>query len=808
MDYNRQTSYNYQLSETLTTQTESNGTEPLYQTRHMLTRTAVALFFTLACTGLYAQNNSEAHGFDSLDLCPPGVIGVPQDLSEATAGDPDLLPLRMNADEYELVDKEVLYMTGNATIVQGNRGVYADEIIYNRGTYQAEVKGNIRLYTSRGDEISAESMRMEPDTFTGTAQKVQIKIARSPPLHSSREKADAIGDHSLFASSGSGAKDTSGEAVDGEQTTYIRARAEAESVDFEGSDYELLRNVSLTTCLEGNNDVRLEADEIELDHSTGTGTAKNMTVRFKDVPVFYFPKASFPINDERKTGYLFPEFGYENKDGAMLGLPYYINIAPDRDATIVPRILSKRGVQLYGEYRYLSPEFSGDIQGEVLPSDDEYGEDRYAYGLTHNHALTDRWGLSVDYHTVSDSDYMRDFASSIGAVSSGYLLQNATVDYRDDRFAFSTRLAAYEPTNRLTDASVHPYERLPEISFDLREQSFGPMRFGFESDHVSFSHDDLTDGTRLRFKPSLSLPLEREYGYLTPRVSSQIIRYSLNHGSEKGSSEDEKDDSPSVTVPITSIDGGLFFERMIRIRGDSYLQTLEPRMFYVKIPERSKQQDFPNFDTSESHMTSFSHYFRENRFFGGDRVGDIDQMTVGLTSRILSEETGEQHASLSLGQRFYFEDREIGLSNEPETEDQSDLLTELSVRVAADWNLRGFTRYDLEEKDFGYAQVSADYEHSEHRNASVSYSRILGTSEQVNFEFETPVGSSWQLDAGLAYSLEDSKTRSSFLGMTYDGCCWAASMGVQHYLDGNGEFKDRYLFTFALDDLGKIKGGL
>ncbi len=774
----------------------------------MLIRTAAALFLTLVCMGLYAQDSPQNTGVDSLYSCPPGVIEVPQHLREATAADPDVLPLRMNADEYQLLDKEVLHMTGNATIIQGNRGVYADKIIFHRGTYQTEITGNIRLYTSSGDEISAESMQMEPDTFTGTAQKVQIKIARRTPLHSNRGKADAFAEHSLFTSSPGGATDANGEAVAGEHATYIRARAEAESADFEGADYELLRNVSLTTCLEGNNDVRLEAEEIVLDHSTGTGTAKNMTVRFKDVPVFYFPKASFPINDERKTGYLFPEFGYEDEDGAMLGLPYYINIAPDRDATIVPRILSRRGVQLYGEYRYLSPQFSGEIQGEVLPSDDVYDEDRYAYGLNHNHVLTDRWGLSVDYHTVSDSDYMRDFASSIGAVSSGYLLQNATLGYRGDQFTFSTRLAAYEPTNRLTDASTDPYERLPEISLDLREQSLGPVHFGFESDHVSFSHDDRTDGTRMRFKPSLSLPLEREYGYLTPRVSSQTIRYSLNHGSEKESSDDEKDDSPSVTVPIMSIDGGLFFERMIRLRGDSYLQTLEPRLFYVKISERQKQQDFPNFDTSESHMTSFSHYFRENRFFGGDRVGDTEQMTVGMTSRILSEETGEQHASLSLGQRFYFEDREIGISNEPDTKDQSDLLTELSVRVAPDWNLRGFARYDLEEKDFGYAQVSADYEYSEHRNASASYSRTLDTSEQLKFEFETPVGSSWQLDAGLAYSLEDSKTRSSFLGMTYDGCCWTASMGVQHYLDGNGEFKDRFLFTFALDDLGKIKGGL
>ncbi len=772
----------------------------------MLTRIAAALFFTLSCTGLHAQSNNHDVGIDSLVSCPPALIEVPDGLQAATAGDPNLLPVRMNADTYELLDKEVLHMAGNTTIIQGSRGVYADEIIYNRDTYRAEVKGNVRLYTSHGDEISAESMQMEPDTFTGTAQNVQVRIAGRTPLYASREQAGFFEDRSFFASSLRGETDTDRPAATDGRAVYIRARAEAESADFEGTDYELLRNASLTTCVEGNNDVRLEAEEIELDHSTGTGTAKNMTVRFKGVPVFYFPRASFPINDERKTGYLFPEFGYENKDGLILGLPYYINIAPDRDATIVPRILGKRGAQLYGEYRYLSPEFNGDIQAEVLPSDDVYGEDRYAFGLNHDHALTGRWDMRVGYHTISDSHYTQDFSSSIGAVSSGYLLQDAKLNYRGEHVTFSTRLAAYEPSNSLTDVDVNePHKRLPEISFGLREQPLGALRFGLESDYVHFSHDDLSDGNRLRFKPYISLPIERMYGHLTPRVSSQTIRYSLNR-----SSDDKGEDSPSVTVPITSIDGGLFFERMVHINRHSYLQTLEPRLFYVQIPEKQKQRHFPNFDTSESHMTSFSHYFRENRFFGGDRVGDTEQVTVGLTSRVLNGETGEQHASLSLGQVFYFEDREIGLrdGSGPETGDQSDILAELDIRVTADWSLRGFSRYDLEEKDFGYVQVSADYHQSPQRNASVSYSRILDTSEQLKFDFQTPLGTSWQLDASAAYSLEDSKTRSSFLGVTYDGCCWAASMGIKHYLDGNGQFKDRYLFTFALDDLGKIKGGL
>lgn len=752
-----------------------------------------------------AQSQSGNLGFADADICQPGVIDVPQMLKDAPVGENEYQPTNIEGDEIQTEDDSIIKLIGNAQVVQGDRGVFADQINFNKETYEAGARGNVKFYTGNGDEIAAEALELEVDTFIGTANNAGIRFADKTPYFTSREHYNFTEDYSMFAPFRNKSTELDANAVRDNDTTYVRARATAETIDFEGKGFQVLNDATLTTCAEGDNSVLLSAKRIELDQIEGIGTAENMTVKFKNVPIFYFPKVSFPINDQRKTGFLFPGVGYEKESGTIIEVPYYINIDPQYDATITPRILSNRGFQLFGEFRYLTEKSRGDIRGEFLPSDDVFGDDRHAISFYNETKFNADWEADIDLQDVSDTRYLTDFSNDVDVASATYVPQRARIDYFGDIIRFTTEVSAYERVNE--DVSGQPYERLPRVMFNIREQDYGLLAYGLDSEYTNYSHDDssLVDGTRLRIKPYLGMPLEEIYGYLKPKLSFQSISYSLDNNLTG-------DSSPSEVIPIASIDSKLIFERLIKRPDSPLLQTLEPRLFYVNIPEKLDQEAFPDFDTGSGSNSSFSHFFRENRFFGGDRVGDTEQLSLGLTSRFIDDDTGQEKFNISIGQVFYFADREVGLATDsaPETENKSDFLAEVSGAVTDDWSLRAFSRWAAEDNNLDYLSFSANYFHSNRRNASISYSRTDETSfsdEQLNLRLESPLSARWQSNVRVDYSIEDSEIRSSELGLTYDGCCWALGIAAQRYLS-RGDYKNRFIFTFELDDLGKLSSNL
>ena len=758
----------------------------------MLT-TCCAATFTWSAAPAQSPTLDAQVEFAGAEICRPGLINVPATLKAASGGTG--LPIHIEADSIETEADNTVILRGSAEVVQGARGVYAERIVYYRDTYRANATGGVVFYTAGGDEIRAEVLDFEVDTFVGNGSGVRIKIADDDRPHDGQNDAQNDG------------------------KVYARARGSAQNVDFEGGDFQRLENVTMTTCAEGNDDVLLSAREIELDHVAGVGTAKSMTVKFKQIPIFYFPIATFPINDQRKTGFLFPSAGYDNESGVMAEAPYYINIAPQYDATVTPRVLSNRGEQLLGEFRYLGENGRGTLRGEFLPEDDAYkdtdGEDadRYAFNYDHRHQFGDRWRATVDWQTISDSDYLRDFASEVAnevnVVASSYVAKRAGLDYFGEALRFSARGLAYDSTNDAISRTDRPYQTVPQLQLEVQPRKLGLFRGGVEAQYSNFRHDDKdkVNGTRLRVKPSISVPLEKSYGYIVPKASLQSLRYSLdNHA--------PADDTPTVEIPIYSVDGRLFFDRQLDYGGASYSQTLTPRLFYVNIPEKRGQDGFPNFDTSVGSNSSFAHFFRENRFFGGDRVGDTEQISVGVTSRITDNNTGRQRFKLSLGQIFYLKDREIGLTAaaKPETENTSGVLGEVTAAVSGNWAVTGFARWNGDRDELGAFRLSADYHRDKRLNASAAYTyndaASTQTSEQINVAFQTPLGPRWQLQGNGAYSLEEDEVQSSGIGLSYDGCCWAARVASQRYLDGEGKQKNRLVFTFELDDLGRIRSRL
>ncbi|MDD9857759.1 MAG: LPS assembly protein LptD [Gammaproteobacteria bacterium] len=717
----------------------------------------------------------------------PDLIEIPSELRSAPpAGQSASLPIRIEADRIEVEDGNTVILHGNARVMRGRRGLYAERIEYDRDASRARARGNVVFYTARGDEVRADALDLEVNTWTGEAAAVAVKIA------------DREATESLRAGGGA--------------PLLARARGRAQSMRLEGADTQRLTGVSMTTCEPGNRAVVLNAREMVFDHARGFGTAKSVTVRLKGVPIFYFPTLTFPISDKRKTGFLFPSAGYTGKSGWMVAAPYYINLAPHYDATVTPRILSRRGAQIAGRFRYLSANGRGRVHGEWLPSDNAFDDqDRHALGYQHHHRFGRNWSADVNLQTVSDRDYVSDFSSEIETVASSYTARTARLEHISETLRFSARMAAHDPADRRILRNDRPYSRLPQLNLDWAPRGSGVVQARLEAEYTDFRHDYCGAvggtpprvkpcGTRLRVKPSLSAPVRRRYGYIEPKMSLQTIRYSLHRRDPLSRA------SPSVDVPVFSIDSGLLFERKLERGGAAYRQTLEPRLFYVNIPEKRAQRTFPNFDTDEGSASSFEHFFRENRFFGGDRVGDTEHLTVGLSGRII-DHSGRQRLKFGLGQIIYLQDRVLGASADakPATEDVSGWFAEFDAALSGRWHANGFARRNERGNGFDWFRLAADYRSRERRSATLAYTFKDAAGEQVNAAFATPPGRRWRLKASGAYSLREDEIRAAAIGVDFNGCCWAIRAVAQRYLDGDGDHKNRLVLTLELNALGNSR---
>lgn len=734
--------------------------------------------------------------------CRVDFIEIPPALRAASDANATTAPFAFEADRIDTGDATVA-LTGDARIVRGGRGLFAERIVYARATATARATGDVVFYTARhgGARLTADEMTVDLDTWAGEARKVGIAIARRAP------------------------ENRAPSAEPSPAKIEIHARATADSVQFRGDESQLLQRVTLTACAPGNRDVELRAREIVLDHAAGVGRAKAMTVRVKGAPVFYFPAATFPIDEARKSGFLFPAAGYAGDSGAMVEAPYYFNLAPNYDATVTPRLWSRRGAQLAGEFRYLTRHGRGQLDGEFLPSDNNYdGDDgdRYALRARHEHRPGRNWRARLDWNSVSDADYTRDFSSEIDVVAAHYIERAARIDYaaghrRLGDLKFSVQTVAYESNDRAIARAARPYHRLPQL--DLAWQSaFGFLRAGVDAQYADFRHDHCADGdgdaalpcgSRLRVKPWLSVPLRRAYGYIEPRLSWQSIRYSLDQRAAGMRA------SPSVEAPIFSLDGGLYFDRRLRLGGAEFLHTLEPRLRYVNIPTRRAQRAFPDFDTAVAGGGSFESLFRDNRFFGGDRIGDTEHVAAGVTSRVLDR--GRQRLRLSLGQIIYLQDRKIGVSDDaaPETWDTSGWFAAAAAALPKNWRADVFARAHDGDSDntLAWFHAAAQYHGRAGRRAALAYTfhdtvdtATVDTAqtEQLSAAFAAPVGNRWRITTGGAYSLETDEFHAATVGVEFDGCCWAVRVAASRALDGDGAHKNRFRLTFELDGLGGI----
>lgn len=601
-----------------------------------------------------------------------------------------------------------------------------------------------------------------------------------------------LGEQAEFASESGEAIVTDAQFVLHEE--HIRGRADKLRRDGEGLIY--IDDGSITYCAPENNDWSLSADSIELDIDKGVGTARGATVEVKGVPIFYFPWMNFPLDDRRKTGFLWPDIRSDSSNGIEISTPIYVNLAPNYDALYAPRYIEERGINHELKLRYLG-DYSGywSVGGAYMDKDKLYRQefpldsnsDRWIGIVKHNGLLQQRWRSKVDYSKASDVNYIKDLnSSSLDAKRQTALLQRASIDYLGDNWLVETEVQQFQS---LADDIDSGYKKLPQINGQYRGRRdpfhINPILLGQYSD---FDTDlDKVTGERVYIEAGLEYPMLWQQGFFTPRMKYRALNYQLEPGLLP-----LENTSPTSSSALASLDGGLFFERPSHIAGKGLIQTLEPRLYYL-YSEFTDQLDHPDFDTAELTF-SYNQLFRETRFSGRDRLDDANQMSVGVTTRFIGDSDGHEYLSASIGQIFYFDDRKVRLNPIDSILDKSgsELAAELTFNPNDRMDIRGNIVWDPFSGNVNSGSIQANYQADNKAIYNIGYtfrrplgfvSEIQPVTEQLTASTYLPLSSNWTAFASWSYSLEAKTDIEDMFGLEYDSCCWKVRLLHLRYID-------------------------
>ena len=730
---------------------------------------------TLKSSPLLAESVSRAPG----DEAPTFVFG------DRVSGKPDL----------ETV------IEGNAELRRGASSIRADRIEYFQPDDQMKSTGNVRI-NQAGNRFEGPELQLKLDRFEGFFIAPRYRFLQN---------------------GGNG---------------------QAERVDFIDDRHFTARRATYTTC-ERNDEAswkpawQLTATRVDFDLEQEVGVATGAVLRFKDVPILAFPKVSFPLSDKRKSGFLPPTLGLGSLNGFEIRQPYYFDLAPNRDATFSPALMAKRGVDLAGEFRYLEPAYRGQVRANILPGDKLRDRNRWSYSLQHLGAIDTgvsaigALGLNLNLNKVSDNDYWRDFPLNTGEVTQRLLTQAASLTWGRGYFSSAVRVLKWQTLQDINSPIIPPYDRLPQLSaaYTRVDAPLLGLGTGFdwsaEADLTRFSSDqNLTkqpNGNRAFSRLQVSRPWLAPWGYVTPRVQLHASSYQFESPLANGTT------SASRVVPTFSVDSGLQFERDASYFGRSFIQTLEPRAFYVRTPFRD-QSFLPNYD-SGANSFNFATVFTENAFVGNDRISDANLLTLGLTSRLLDPATGVEAVRLGVAQRLRFDDQQVSLpaigttprpGTLPVTDRVSDLLVGASINWVPQWTFDSTVQYNPKIKQSELASVGVRYNPGNYRTVSAAFRRQRGISEQVDVGWQWPINDLWgdkgqELGAGrgqgggryysvgrLNYSTLEKKVVDAVLGIEYDGCCWIGRVVLQRSQNSTAASNTRILFQLEMVGFSRI----
>ncbi|MBF0264309.1 MAG: LPS assembly protein LptD [Gammaproteobacteria bacterium] len=625
-------------------------------------------------------------------------------------------------------------------------------------------------------------------------------------------------------------KTKNGEIKNAEYTAITdNFQGRAENITF-SPDISHLTDASFSTCPRENESWALRGQEISLYPNKNIGEGKNIIFYIKDLPVFYLPYIQFPLGKERMSGVLFPTVYYSSDLGMNLSLPYYWNIAANKDYTITPSIMSKRGLFLNHEIRHLSSKSKTtvninhiyDTDYDQIRSEKEiskYGSDiesqRQALSVVHHH-LAEKWDLSLDYNYLSDNYFNRDFNQQTLNNNENNLNRSLTISHRDKLFGGSLSVLGRLQQYQVTTVNTNIYSRLPQfkVNYDKQWNQFLrtqiPLQLSIDSEFVNFKKNsntslNLPEGNRYHLRPSFMLNFLNDYSFIKPKVSLDLLKYHLTENNTN--TEDY-----SRSIPLFSLDTGLFFERQSSFFEQQYLHTLEPRLYYLNVKDVN-QSDFPVFDTDLTNF-SFSQLFKENRFTGVDRLADANQLTSALTTRLINE-NGLESFRASIGQIWYFDDRNVHLNKSYSdlTDKHSATAIELASEFHSHWRTRLSLLYNYKakgnsnNKQIGQANFNLQYYHDNNHIINLSYNDDSNETldKTISYSNYWELVPNWLMLSSLKYKSEQKYVSNALLGFEYDSCCYAIRLALEHERDSlTGEIDNSIMFRIMFKGLSSF----
>ena len=681
-------------------------------------------------------------------------------------------------DQIDGIQQGQSFITGDVQMDQGDHRVTGQKMTYDSNTGIALVKGDVNYYTPR---LMVQSPSGSYDTHKGFGSFDDAEFLL-PQRH---------------------------------------GRGTADLVNSLDTDHSQMFGVQYTTCPLGHEDWLLSAPDLSLDMSTNTGIAHDVTIDFLGIPIFWTPYINFPINDDRKSGFLSTEFSFDAVNGIEIEAPYYLNLAPNYDATLYPRIISKRGLQTGASFRIMTPDSYDYVYGSYLPHDmvydKEYGvagdHERGQFMLVHTMRLNDEMGMSGLYNWVSDDAYFHDLSSDLSIISSTYLVRYLQLQYAEGPdLSVSTMMQDFQVIDPTISPFAYPYRRTPQIvvNWGNNDAVSGP-EISMASELVRFQRTDRLGAWRLDTKPTVSLPISSYYGFITPTLAWRYTDYDL---------AEQQQDLPqnstlfinepwlnnahfSRSVPIFNIDSGLYFDRDA---GD-YVQTLEPRFYYLRVPYRN-QSEMPSFDTFGK-VFSYTQLFSDNTFYGGDRQADANQLSYALTSRLLDTSTGAEIIRADLGQIRYFSPRKTNPTRVVQTALFSDVVGDIAFSLNDEWTATHQQLWNPVTRRTDLANVLFQY-HPAYRqvlNLGFQYQRGAGPNgsdiKQTDFSFSWPLASNWSMVGRWNYDISSHPrlTLEDFIGFEYDNCCWNFQILHRHVIIGANTYDNVFFFQLSLKGL-------
>jgi len=681
---------------------------------------------------------------------------------------------------------------GAAMLRRGDIVIRADHLDYNQPTDLARARGKVRVNRA-GNVYAGPQLELRVDAFEGFFIQPSYQFLRN------------------------------------------EAHGQADRVDFLDDQRAVIRNATFTTCkrlpaADWMPDWILRASTISMDNTEDVGSAELAVLSFKGVPLLPVPYLTFPLSDQRKSGFLPPTLSLDNVNGFEIAQPYYWNIAPNRDATLTPTVMTKRGVNLGSEFRYLESDYSGSARLDWMPSDPLRNASRWGLNLTHQAQLDSRWSdagvaMSLNLNRVSDDNYWRDFTRSNASLTQRLLANELNLSWRNGPFNSTARALKWQTLQDPTAAIVPPYDRLPQLTTRYARSTAYDLNVALEADYTQFVSDVSLTGQANAARVFTKLQIDRPWigaaGNITPKLLLHATQYQFDTPLATGERQ------VSRVVPTFSLDSTLVFERDSQFFGRNLRQTLEPRAFYVHTPFHAQNQ-LPNYDSGANDF-NLSTIFAENAFVGNDRISDSRLLTLGLTSRLLDPQTGAEAVRLGVAQRLRFADQNVTLpGGTPVTDRISDILVGGSVHWNPRWNLDGTVQFNPHTDESIRSTLSASYSPGSFRTVSAAYRFQRDASEQLDLSWQWPLprlatltrlGASsadanhagalaedgrWYSVGRLNYSMTDGKLVNAVMGFEYDGGCWLGRIVLDRQQTSTATATQRIMFQLEFVGFSRL----